>query len=565
MDKKEIRILFYKLAEYFLKINFSEAEDNNGHVTFYNMTLLNISNIKIYRIKIWELLVKEINIDEKEYIFSILESLDYYFKGKEHTEVIEIDKLYIVQLLEILEEFDKIRTVKIYLNLNERYKIYSKKIDESLKEFKIKIFRIFSKENIKFGVDDEKEKKLIEEFSKEVSLEEVFDNVITFSISEKKEIIAGLGYFIENFYIDIEELKKIFFYCNELNRSINFYPETLVLKIIEKAGIDETYRIIENTKVVDNIKNNWKFIFFELLSKENINNFYKEELLELVFNDSEFIYYRDINILKKFYSVDNNIYVQVTKVLYNKNDLRIIKRWLRVLFNHHCNSPQELLKFYKEDLELLKNIYFLLEEDDYDGRFFKEFLDKDFSYLTRYLEILKENGNYHIENRKLKICWNKENYLEIFDFIFEYSLKNRNFLYKFPSIFMSNNERVKIWIKHIIDKNCMDEDKMVFLFEGICQLDIETKIESLLYFIDKNNNIENFKALDIEPRMRTWSGSEIPLLKEDIEVYKNLLENIKNIREIKFIKHKKYLEERIEYLNERIKKIEKEEYIDKYN
>ena len=159
MDKKEIRILFYKLAEYFLKINFSEAEDNNGHVTFYNMTLLNISNIKIYRIKIWELLVKEINIDEKEYIFSILESLDYYFKGKEHTEVIEIDKLYIVQLLEILEEFDKIRTVKIYLNLNERYKIYSKKIDESLKEFKIKIFRIFSKENIKFGVDDEKEKK----------------------------------------------------------------------------------------------------------------------------------------------------------------------------------------------------------------------------------------------------------------------------------------------------------------------------------------------------------------------------------------------------------------------
>ena len=410
-----------------------------------------------------------------------------------------------------------------------------------------------------------KKKKLIEEFSKEVSLEEVFDNVITFSISEKKEIIAGLGYFIENFYIDIEELKKIFFYCNELNRSINFYPETLVLKIIETAGIDETYRIIENTKVVDNIKNNWKFIFFELLSKENINNFYKEELLELVFNDSEFIYYRDINILKKFYSVDNNIYVQVTKVLYNKNDLRIIKRWLRVLFNHHCNSPQELLKFYKEDLELLKNIYFLLEEDDYDGRFFKEFLDKDFSYLTRYLEILKENGNYHIENRKLKICWNKENYLEIFDFIFEYSLKNRNFLYKFPSIFMSNNERVKIWIKHIIDKNCMDEDKMVFLFEGICQLDIETKIESLLYFIDKNNNIENFKALDIEPRMRTWSGSEIPLLKEDIEVYKNLLENIKNIREIKFIKHKKYLEERIEYLNERIKKIEKEEYIDKYN
>lgn len=563
MDKKEIRILFYKLAEYFLKINFSEAEDNNGYATLYNISLLNIPNMGIYRGKIWELLLKNINFEEKEYGFSVLESLGYYFKGKEHTEVIEIDKIYIVQLLEILEEFDKIRTVKIYLNLNEKYKIYSKKIDESLKEVKIKIFRIFSKENIRFGVDDEKEKKLIEEFSKEVFLEEVFDNIITFSTDEKREVVVGLEYFIGNFYTDIEELKKIFLYCNKLNNSMNFYPRSLLLEIIKKVGIDETYRIIENTTTIDNIKNNWRFIFFELLPKENITAVYKEQLLKFVLGDNEFIYYRDINILKKFYLIDNNIYIHITRDLYNKTDKKIIKNWLRTLFNHYCNSPQELLKFYKEDLELLKNVYFILEKDDYDGRFFKEFLDEDFSYLTRYLEVLKENGDYHIEDIKLKICWNKENYLEIFDFIFEYGLENRRLLYNFSSIFMSkNNERVKNWIKYTIDKNCTNKDKMIFLFEGVCQLDTETKIESLLYFIDKNNNIENFKVLAIEPRMRSWSGSEIPLLKKDIEVYEKLLENIKGV---KFIRHKQYLKEQIEYLKERIKKIEKEEYIDKYN
>lgn len=552
MDKKEIRILFYKLAEYFLKINFSEAEDNNGYATLYNISLLNIPNMGIYRGKIWELLLKNINFEEKEYGFSVLESLGYYFKGKEHTEVIEIDKIYIVQLLEILEEFDKIRTVKIYLNLNEKYKIYSKKIDESLKEVKIKIFRIFSKENIRFGVDDEKEKKLIEEFSKEVFLEEVFDNIITFSTDEKREVVVGLEYFIGNFYTDIEELKKIFLYCNKLNNSMNFYPRSLLLEIIKKVGIDETYRIIENTTTIDNIKNNWRFIFFELLPKENITAVYKEQLLKFVLGDNEFIYYRDINILKKFYLIDNNIYIHITRDLYNKTDKKIIKNWLRTLFNHYCNSPQELLKFYKEDLELLKNVYFILEKDDYDGRFFKEFLDEDFSYLTRYLEVLKENGDYHIEDIKLKICWNKENYLEIFDFIFEYGLENRRLLYNFSSIFMSkNNERVKNWIKYTIDKNCTNKDKMIFLFEGVCQLDTETKIESLLYFIDKNNNIENFKVLAIEPRMRSWSGSEIPLLKKDIEVYEKLLENIKGV---KFIRHKQYLKEQIEYLKERIKK-----------
>ena len=562
MNKKEVRILFYKLAEYFLKINFSEIESNNKYATFYDIRLLNIPNIKVYRVKIWELLVKEININEREYIFPILESLNYYFKGKEYTEVIEIDKIYIVRLLEILEEFDKIRTAKIYLDLNKRYKIYSEKIDESLNEIKIKIFRIFSRKNIRFGVDNEKEKIIIKEFSKEVSLEEVFDNVITFSANEKRESIAGLEYFIENFYTNIEKLKRIFFYCNELNKSINFYPRTLLLEIIKKVGIDETYRIIENDKAINDIKNNWKFLFFELLPEENINNFYKDKLLELVSEDNGFIYYRDINILKKFYLIDNNIYIYVTKTLYNKNDTAMLKHWMLNLFNNSCNTPQELLQFYKEDLELLKKIYFLLEKNDYDGIFFKEFLDYDFSYLAKYLEILKENRNYHFEDNKLKTCWSKNNYLKIFDFVFEDNLKNNILLYKSSLIFIKNSERVKTWIKHTINKNYTNKDRMISLFEYICQLDTETKIESLLYFITKNDNIEDFKVLNIEPLTKTWSGSETPPLEKDIEIYKKLLEKIKGI---KFIKHKKYLEEKIEYLKEKIRKIEKKEYLDKYN
>lgn len=562
MDKKEIRILFYKLAEYFLKINFSEVESNNKYATFYDIQLSNIPNMKAYRVKIWELLAKEININEKEYIFLILESLNYYFKGKEYTEIIEIDKIYIVQLLETLEEFDKIRTAKIYLNLNKRYNIYSEKIDESLNEIKIKVFRIFSRENIRLDIDGEKEKKLIEEFSKEVSLEEAFDNVITFSDNEKKEIIKGLEYFIQNFYTDIYEIKKIFFYCNELNKSINFYPRTLLLEMIKKIGIDETYKIIETDKTIKNIKSNWKFLFFELLPEENINNFYKNKLLEFVSEDNGFIYYRDINILKKFYLIDDNIYIYVTKTLCDKNDTAILKHWMLNLFNHYCNTPQELLQFYKKDLVLLKKIYFLLEENDYDGRFFKKFLDYDFSYLTKYLEILKENRNYHFEDNKLKICWSKKNYLEIFDFIFEYDLENNMLLYQASSVFIKNSERVRTWIKHTINKNYINKNKMISLFEYICQLDTETKIESLLYFISKNNNIEDFKVLNIEPITRTWSGSEIPLLEKDIETYKKLLENIKGI---KFIKHEKYLKERIEILKKEIKGIEKKEYIEKYN
>lgn len=141
-------------------------------------------------------------------------------------------------------------------------------------------------------------------------------------------------------------------------------------------------------------------------------------------------------------------------------------------------------------------------------------------------------------------------------------MKNNILLYKSSLIFIKNSERVKTWIKHTINKNYTNKDRMISLFEYICQLDTETRIESLLYFITKNDSIEDFKVLNIEPLTKTWSGSETPPLEKDIEIYKKLLEKIKGI---KFIKHKKYLEEKIEYLKEKIRKIEKKEYLDKYN
>lgn len=564
MNKREIRILFYKIAEHFLKVEFSEIESCNSYATFHSMSLLNISNTKIYRKKIWKLLLKNISIEENEDILIVLESLNYYFKGKKCIEILEIDKPFIIEILQSLEEVDEIRLSKIYLKLNEQYEIYSREIENSLTKTKTRIYINLSGKKIRYDSNfNEKLKERVKEFSNTVDLKEVFDNIIIFSDEDKREIIIGLEYFIENFYRDIEELKRIFFYCNELNKTMYFYPRTLLLEIINRIGINEAYKLIENDKSISVIKNNWKFIFFELLPKESINIFYKDKLLEFIYEDNENLHYRDINILKNFYFIDNTIYVLVTRILYEKNDLKIIKNWLRTLFDHYCNSPKELLQFYKEDLVLLKKIYFISEKDDYDGRFFKEFLDYDFNYLTQYLEILKNNKCMYIRDSKLKVCWNKENYLEIFDDIFEYIVKNRRLLlYHFWKIFTINIFNVRDWIKHTITKYYNDREKVLILFEIICQLDKEIRIESIIYFLNKNKDIEIFKKIDIEPRSRAWGGSEISLLSKDIELYEELLINIKGI---KFIKHRGCLEERIEWLKNKIKKIERKEYLEKYN
>ena len=561
INLKEIRVLFYKIAEHFLQIGFMEFESNKRALTLRKVGLLNSENLKVYRNKIWTLLLEGFNFKEKNYIFDILKSLNYYFEGKEYKEIFEIDKPYIIKLLQELIFFDEIRVVKSYFDLKQRCQFYDIKIEDFLLNIKPQIYITLSGKRILYRKNFDYElKSTIKDFSNTITLKEVFEKIFEFSLEEKKEITVGLKYFIENFYTSKEKLKEIFSYCNILNIEFYFYPETLLMNMFEKIGIEETYKIINDESLEKDIKNNWRFLFFELLPENKINTFYKDELLKFIRDDNQISYCRNIRFLKKYYLIEKSIYVLIAQILYNKNNLNILKNYYSgFLFNPYCNSPKEVLEFYEEDLELLKNIYFLLEREDYTGEFFCVFLDYDFDYLIRYLELLK-NGSFW-EDNKLKNCWNKKNYIEIFDYIFEY-LSECYYSINLYSIFLRDNSNVKKWFIHIIDKFFDNEKKILFLFEIISQLDENIKLECILYFINKNRNIEIFKNISLEPRFKSWTGSEIPLLSKEVEFYEKLLSNI---TDLKFIRHKNYLSERIRDKKTEIKKVEKREYLEKYS
>ena len=73
------------------------------------------------------------------------------------------------------------------------------------------------------------------------------------------------------------------------------------MNMFEKIGIEETYKIINDESLEKDIKNNWRFLFFELLPENKINTFYKDELLKFIRDDNQISYCRNIRFLKKYY------------------------------------------------------------------------------------------------------------------------------------------------------------------------------------------------------------------------------------------------------------------------
>lgn len=113
----------------------------------------------------------------------------------------------------------------------------------------------------------------------------------------------------------------------------------------------------------------------------------------------------------------------------------------------------------------------------------------------------------------------------------------------------SECEKIDSWIKHYIDLNSNDEKKMGCIFEALSNSPVEKRIQYIIYFLNDNDRFESFKKLPLTPLFLSWSGSAVPLYSSWLDYLKMLLPNLNSL---KFLEHKKYIEERIKSLEQQI-------------
>ena len=112
------------------------------------------------------------------------------------------------------------------------------------------------------------------------------------------------------------------------------------------------------------------------------------------------------------------------------------------------------------------------------------------------------------------------------------------------------NEMIKLHYK--------ESDYMEIVFSVISELEPERRIPFIITFLNLNQSFENFKKLPLESSSSGWTGSAVPMHQRRMEFFESLLPLF---NEVDFLKHKKLIERRIEYIQKEIEREKKRDFI----
>lgn len=108
------------------------------------------------------------------------------------------------------------------------------------------------------------------------------------------------------------------------------------------------------------------------------------------------------------------------------------------------------------------------------------------------------------------------------------------------------------WFDHSLMKFCKEQENIIYLFECINCFDFTSKAKCLELLFKYNSDFEIFKKINLYPTIISFSGSEIPYIKNQITFYEKINKIIPS--EICFINHLIYVDDILQRLKNSIKK-----------
>ena len=482
-----------------------------------------------------------------------------------------------MKLIDKLWEKNKVRYCVLCKKLKKKWKHYG--ID-SADEFNVffeceewKIYNVFSDKRgeteLSYEEAEEQRKFEIRTYAKSLTEENIVNlvdkvNQITFELErEKYEISHGLEIFVDELSSDKDKLCHFARVFVEKGGCIELHPYTLIKNLITQYGSEYVYNFIWNKEFAQ--KNRWQYEFFEILPKEEINTSWLERLIKFFQDDGDkeikSSTYRDLRFLDNFIGVEPKIYCIVTRIIKKKQEYSnfMVRMYLEWLFNDHVWQPEELMCKFSDDIELLKETYLctirLDSYTDYNGEFIKYFISVDNSWVQLYAEYINENEDrsYLYEHDRITACWELDNYMNIFDYLFDFVVeKNENYRWRVKEEFKNSlvheqgkdlrNERKEDWVLQTVERYNDDNKKMISLFEALSELGIGIREKAIAKFVQHNKDYEIFIKLSLEPNHWGGTGSMVPCMQGRVKFYESLLPYFTGVD---LLKHKQYIQENI--------------------
>lgn len=577
-----IKLIFLDIISDFLKFEFSQTEySSKKRMQIYNFQLVDSANL--YRNVIWESLLEL--VPAKISNNDMCNILKLYGNNCSviNLNIVENDIVYINKILDKMGQNDSAVKNIIARNIYDKASQKGVKSDKNIcdKYFnsdKLKIYDLIERKT-DFGksvserrsLKEQKLKQYIKEYNQK-DIEAIIDicselEEFNLSLWESKDSLQ----IIFDIISDRSDLfiKIVKYYISNAT-PLNVNPKNIVSCLFRYMDPDSVYKLLNSYEYSQ--RNFWNYTFFSELPSELIGKKEVDELYSFLRDksDSNIIssYNRDIEFLKKYSLVDGDVLIRGCKIILSKKDYSpfIVTMYFSNIF---YNNIDNIIKQFKNHYSLLRQIYmFMLNYEqniDYNGHFFVNLYKVDKLILDEYIDyIAKSESRYKLEAySRFDKFWEWDDYLELFDHITNSLISKIDYPQYRMDIFLPNlhnnynrktgvDSRKYTWIKHYISKYCYDELKMRCLFLKIANFDDADKIEFIMYFIESNESFDAFKKIPIIHLFSSWSGSYIPVLKARKNYLKELLTHLKDLKDLKYLEHRNYIEKMIDDYNNEI-------------
>lgn len=575
-------LLYINVAEQALKTEktFTEEIKNSRSVNFVRMSIPFSDDIKEIRTSIWKnFACLSNNSMYEQRINQILTELHVNGLDEENTKkyiASDVDAIYKLFLENREVDFKR---AKIYAKYEDTEKHLEMPFDERLfhssDNYQYRIYDVLSREHIKGQTYQEDEKARKESIKGELQyynlgnyksffsacneIESLIDKNDIWQLSRGIEIVFEIVQTSELEYIDVFKL----YMENGAPFSMNGYSivayllknydYTTVMNVLDEYPFDDSCRwmncvweCLEENQIAKDIAHQYELFLVKALPEKRI--------IPTAYMLSKYVKYNP-EVLK----------IVIARL---KEDKEMVSRFLSGIFRE--DDVELLVKLFSQNMDELSEIYInaLNNHLDFEGNLFFELYEYNPNIWNNFIDWLKDNYDrnsyaHSIVDRIWKIP-NYEKNIEyaykqlIGDIVWSFNAEPAKLLFgKVDDEILYARKRG--WLLDRLYANINDIEECKVLINIVTVVYPDWEIEYLLEYLKLNKNCDDFKKLYLFPLSESWSGSQIPLINNKIDLLQSLN---KQIFGLDYLEHKAYIEERIKGLEEYRDKVEIREYLE---
>ena len=365
------------------------------------------------------------------------------------------------------------------------------------------------------------------------------------------------------------------------NTPMNIHPKTIfdhLFSIMDKESVKSL--VFSNNYTYQSV---WQWYYFLELPNSSIDSSSICAIHKFFSKPSKAIkssYTLLIDGFSKYCSVQNSIISDICKLIIKHFDEApfISSQYLCELINDYKLQNNFTKDFIYNNLDLYEMIYLKMLNNpnfgDFDGSLLAYTLSIDPTFCIKYIQKVHMllNHVYHFDNQycsRLAKAWSNDNYSTIFTTSFKF-IKNKiadHYSINIINLMDSSDQTIinnqNDWIISTIKSNSKNKYAMMLLFDMFRNLSTDRKLYFIKYYLSLNNNVNDFKQLALHPYSMDISDNNGPIeIQKRIDFLKQI---ISLIPDINYTKHRLYLSQCIDQLQEDMKNEETRIILDSFS